>query len=436
MLDKKKFILLKLGYVVMLLVGAFLTYLSSPGLLSFDPLYKLGQVFGTWTLTLYVVQFILSSRVGIIEKGIGLNNLLRFHIYNAILLLTFALLHPLALVTSKALSKLPLFELGNIYGPYYYVGVFTLIFFIGTVLVSTLYKKLGFDYNKWKKIHSLAYLVIPLGFVHSFFTGSDILTRGHLFYWWLILAITALYAVYVRFYERASRTFRYEVSEVIPETKNVFTIKLKPIGKRLVHNAGQFAFVRFFSSEVSNEEHPFTIASAPNSEILCFSIKRSGNFTGTINKLKPGDKAKIEGPYGVFSTNKLEGPFVFIAGGIGITPFMSMLRNMSDKKMEFSTKLIYANRTAADMAFYEELTTLSKNIPQFSFVNVFSEETASTAYKGYITEDIISKEAGNVLHNAKFFICGPSPMMRSVEEVLQNMGVQKTQIFMEKFSLR
>jgi predicted ferric reductase len=229
------------------------------------------------------------------------------------------------------------------------------------------------------------------------------------------------------------------VVEINHETKDVRTIKLRPVsGEKLEYAPGQFAFTRFFSQGLSSEEHHFTLSSSPLQDFISFSIKESGDYTAQLGTLKVGDRAQIEGPYGVCSNVGLPGPFVFVAGGIGITPIISMLRTMRLGDNKQRSLLIYANRTPDDVAFKDELASMAQE-GWLQVVPVYSEAEVEGAYKGYVTQEIIEKElqtAGIEFSDATYVLVGPPPMMDAVAKILRAKKVAASRVFTERFALR
>jgi len=255
-----------------------------------------------------------------------------------------------------------------------------------------------------------------------------------LYYWYFLLVLASAASLH-RLYKLYFAPKNYVVTATKKETHAVKTIYLTPLGGKVMdYKPGQFAFVRFFSNGLPREEHHFTLSSAPDDKDISFTIKDSGDYTSQVGKIKKGDKARVDGPYGVFSNHGLSGPFLFIAGGIGITPVISMLKNMDKKTRD--TVLIYANREPKDMAFKTELSRLAAK-KLIKLVLVFSQKkgTVKEAYQAYIDAEIIDKEVADI-KTRKIFLVGPVPMMDSVEKDLLALGVQKSNIFTERFALK
>lgn len=436
--EKERFI--KFLYIAFFLVGLIAIWASQMQFFTLS-WYFLGQVFGVWGLTALSLQPLLGSRMPVLERGIGLDRILKIHALNGRLLFIFVLLHPIVLFAPTLFGGLSLTQLLSSFTIYHWMGVTALVLII-FILATTIYSAaMRVNYEVWKVLHKIAYVVIILGFAHSFYLGSDITSKGVLFYWWIVLGTLALLGISYRYIIKSwiFRNSWYKVIDVIQETHDIRTIILEPlVGKVFNFVPGQFAYVNFYSQQVPKEEHHFTISSAPNPNYLSFSIKASGDFTSKLGDLKIGEKAKIEGPYGVFTNTGMKEPFLFIAGGIGITPVMSILRKMQSEKIKGQSVLIYANKSPEDTAFEDELNIMERQ-GLIKIVYVFSNEGEikfnKKFYQGKVEENILKTEVKDI-KNDTVFLVGPPPMIDALQQILQNLGVDKRKIFTEKFSLK
>jgi predicted ferric reductase len=186
----------------------------------------------------------------------------------------------------------------------------------------------------------------------------------------------------------------------------------------------------------STETHPFTISSSPTRDRLSISAKSVGDFTSTIRNTKADDIAYIEMPYGVLSFLKHDDrDLVFIAGGIGITPFMSMLRYIYDMKLDKNVTLIWGNKTEEDILFREEMDRMMAEMPSLKVVHVMSKQEDWSGEKGYIDSEMLKRHISN-FQSGQFFLCGPPRMMFLVEKLLRELNVEKKRIHYERFALR
>ena len=203
---------------------------------------------------------------------------------------------------------------------------------------------------------------------------------------------------------------------------------------------GQFGFFRFFGENIPTEEHPFSISSgAVNKEFLTVTIKELGDFTSQVKKIKKGDRAVLDGPYGKFSYINYpnERETVLVAGGVGITPVLSMLRYMSEFDRERKIMLLWGINTKEDMICKEELQMIQKKMKGLSVLPVLSGQEEWDGLTGRVTADLIDtkiKELGIRAETVGIYLCGPPPMMDSIISGLKKKE-KKYNLHFEKFSL-
>jgi ferredoxin-NADP reductase len=290
----------------------------------------------------------------------------------------------------------------------------------------------------------LAPLIIVLVFVHGMEAGDDLKLPQVQLLWYILLAAAAAAYIYHKIIIPARlRRSPYRVVDVQPEAQRVWTVKLAPPeGENLPsYQPGQFQFITFDRGRgLPVEEHHWTISSSPTQKgFVSSTIKESGDFTATIGLTKPGDTALVQGPFGRFSYTLYpkEKDFVFIAGGIGITPLMSMLCHMRDTKAEVDVLLLYANRTEKDIVFREELAAIEAGeAPRLKVVHILSEpESGWNGETRYVDREKITRYVSDNMSEKAFYVCGPPAMNTKVIETLLAMGVPYPRIHTEVFSL-
>lgn len=174
-----------------------------------------------------------------------------------------------------------------------------------------------------------------------------------------------------------------------------------------------------------NEKRPFTFTSLPEQDHLEFIIKTYPDHDGATDKLldlKAGDELIL---HEVFGDIRYKGEGVFIAGGAGMTPFLCILRDLHEKGQVGNNKMIFANKTTADIILKEELEYLLGD----NLVHVLSEEEKDGYVHGMVTRDLLEKQLGE--SNGYVYICGPPPMMKAVEEQLAELGLPKSRLVRE-----
>ena len=220
--------------------------------------------------------------------------------------------------------------------------------------------------------------------------------------------------------------YKVKVKEVKKITHDVLRIVSdKPSGYSFT--PGQATEVAINKKSWQSEKRPFTFTSLPNDQHLEFTIKIYPSHKGVTNELlnlKVNDELIIGDAWGTIS---YKGEGVFIAGGAGVTPFISILRDLNSKDELGSNRLIFANKKKADIIHEEEFKKILKD----HFFNILSDEDVAHYSSGYISEEFL-KDLG--VDNAKYiYLCGPRPMMKAVESQLNSLGIDKKSIVKEEF---
>jgi predicted ferric reductase len=206
-------------------------------------------------------------------------------------------------------------------------------------------------------------------------------------------------------------------------------IALKPLGKPVAFTPGQFAML-YLEAKDGWHRHPFTIASAPAEHVLRFAIKELGDDTSGLGEfIQPGMPAVIRGPFGRFSHHKAAGRQAWIAGGIGVTPFLSWLRALDDQPPYGRVDFFYTS-ASADKPYAEEIAEIAgrHDMVRAHFINSSSE--------GHLTADRVMAAAGGSPGGLSVFLCGPAGMVRSLQTGLHRAGVPARHIHREHFDLR
>lgn len=384
------------------------------------------------------MQFVLTARLPWIEAPFGLDVVLRFHRAMAFVILALLCAHPLLIASDEGWRLVTKFHANW----YIWTGRSALILLILQVTTALLRSVMRLSYERWRRAHNvIALAILALGFIHAVTTGQDLDNAPGLTLWALApaLALAAwLYARGIRPYLLARRSFRVLSTRL--EAARVWSVTLEaPSGRPFRFLPGQFQFLRFLDSNVPSEEHPFTIASSPSRpDRITLTIKAAGNFTSVIDRIKVGDRATVHGPFGRFShdLHPDEGDLVFIAGGVGITPLMSMLRAMRDRREPRQVTLIYPSRKLDDILFILELFSLEAGqYPSLKVIYVLSQPPSWwTGETGRIDAPRLDQWCGGLAGKA-FYLCCPPQMNVELMRGLRNRGVNQRRIHCDYFSL-
>jgi len=197
----------------------------------------------------------------------------------------------------------------------------------------------------------------------------------------------------------------------------------KPAGYSFI--PGQATQVSVNTPEFRDEKRPFTFTCLNSAPYLEFTIKIYSSRNGVTKKLgmlKPGAELIIRDVWGAIN---YKGKGVFIAGGAGVTPFISIFRDLWSRNEVSGNKLLFANKAKADIILEDEFKTmLGKN-----FINILSDEKAEGFAHGFISRDFLKANISDF--NGNFYVCGPPPMIDSVLQQLSDLGVGKNLITIE-----
>lgn len=397
--------------------------------------YKLvGQLAGIVGVQLFAFSLILSGRLHSIEKLFGgLDKLYVIHHRVGVIAFSFLAAHPIILAFQYASSSFE--DVAAFLSPFsatgpVLFGMFSILLML--ILIGLTFYGVMFNYPKLKLAHRFLGGAFFLGFLHVLFIPSslnnDIVLKS-------FLLVTSALGLTIFCYRTLLGSWlvprmRYTVSKITNLAGGVTEITLTASSIKMRHLPGQFGMLAFtHSPTVPNEEHPFTISSPGNTDELRFSIKGLGDYTKLLPNLLVGDTALVEGPFGEFSYLYGKEKQVWVAGGIGITPFVSMAEHMLTlDTLPYTIDLFYSVRTEAEGAYKELFTALQTKHPSFTFHYMPSDT------QGYITGELLLHEIEDLLLR-DIFVCGPPPLMAALNGQLREINVPKKSIRMERFAL-
>ncbi|NIO05271.1 MAG: hypothetical protein GTN74_11870, partial [Proteobacteria bacterium] len=381
----------------------------------------------------------LSAKLRSLDRVFSTHRLLSAHRVLGLSAVVLASLHPLLVFAPKA-REIAAFRL-EIWPAL--LGTVLLIGLWSGVCTGLWRGFLNLPYQIWYRFHRLGMFSLVVLYALHVMNVTDDLKRG----WPLYALLTAL-ALYVALFiwvkgikPRRLKSRGYTVAKVTGVGKDTHAVELSPRdGSVFRYAPGQFAFVTFQSKALPRERHPWTIASTPTKpDSLIFTIKSSGDFTALIGELEPGDTATIDGPYGLFSylahvpnsTREL----IMIAGGVGITPMLSMLRYMSDRGDTRKVTLVWSNKTEADILHRDELESIEGKLEGLTVHHVLTRQKDYTGPSGRLDKNMLSDLLSACSQEACVFVCGPPPMMDTVCKALKQIGFSSRRIHTERFSI-
>ncbi len=433
----KKGVFLVVVYILIVMLPVVLALLTGPGGSVF--LVSVAKNLALMAFAILILQAVLAARFKWLSRPFGFDIVIRYHRNISIFAGVILLLHPLLIIIGS--GDWSLFWSG---GLFIWLGKIALVLVIINILTSVFQMKINLKFERWRVVHDiLGPALLVLAFVHSWNIGGDLQGTWMQALWIVFLGTAVLVFLYHRFIRpwRLSR-HPYDVADVKTEAENVWTVKMTPEAgrKRFDFIPGQFQFITFLRNRgLPEEEHHWTISSSPTQgDFVTATIKALGDFTATIGETRPGDKAVIHAPFGRFSYlfHPEENELVFIAGGVGITPLMSMLRYMRDTQDAKPMTLLYGSPDKKNTVFYDELREMEKDdYPDLTFIPVLEKpETGWDGESGFIDKETIQKYADMENEKTGFYIVGPPPLIYKSIDNLHALGIKDKQIHLEIFS--
>lgn len=419
--------------------GIFIFWFNNNWQETFDSasqILSLGNLLGLFLALSVLHQFLLQSRLGIMERYIGTMLIHRVHRYNAYLIFFLLLLHPF-LVT---LGHSKLHEISYLsqlwdelkFYPWVWAAALAATILLGVIVLSINMVRRQLRYEYWYIIHLSVYISVLLAFWHQIENGSDLLSSDGFRTYWIGLYITILGTLlYFRVLKIIGQFIKYgfTVGHVVKEANGIVSIYIttkRPLPADFFL-PGQFGIWRFLDKKLWRQAHPFTISKGSPETGLRLTPKAVGDFTADLQKIKPGTKLFFDGPHGVFTTERLEDAKpLLIAGGIGITPLRAMLEGLGERAKE--AMLIYSVRTPEDLALKNELEQTGAKI-----YYLFSEKAPKGGIIGMADKEMLRNLVPDIKRR-KVALCGPPAMMNAVEHYLIELGVPKKHIFTERFA--
>ncbi|MEW6220727.1 MAG: ferric reductase-like transmembrane domain-containing protein [Thermodesulfobacteriota bacterium] len=394
-----------------------------------------GKMLGLAAACLLLLQPLLAARLHLLDRLAGLPWLFRRHRHGGLLLALLALGHPFLVLDLGTLGTLRL--TAKLWPEA--LGLLLLTSILVMAAVARWRLAWGLAFHRWWPLHRLgAVAVLALLFGHVL-TVSDSFAAGPPRLAALAALATVVPVLAGSWLRRLGRR-PCRVRAVTPAGPDTCTIELVPEGRRtFAYLPGQFAFLSCQSRAVSAEEHPFTIASSPlRPACLLFTIRACGDWTRTVPKLAAGERVALEGPFGRFShlVYLQARELVMIAGGIGITPMLAMLRHLADTGDRRPITLVWSVRRREDLLFPEEWPRLGQRLPGFRFLPHHSRPQPGAAEPGRrLDRAILAQHLAPCHREAEVFLCGPPAMMAEVRGILAGLGFARRHIHDEAFSL-
>jgi predicted ferric reductase len=284
-------------------------------------------------------------------------------------------------------------------------------------------------YERWRALHRTTGLFVAAGFVHGLLDGTPF--GGAPVLRWAYVAIGGIGLAFYVYRELLARHFQslhdYEVDAVREVEPGVVEVVMRPLGRGVDFVPGQFAMV-YLEAKDGWHRHPFTITSAPHEGLLRVTVKALGDYTSRLAELiEPGMPAVIGGPHGRFNHVKGTDRQVWIAGGVGVAPFLSWLRAL-DGDVPGRVDFFYS--ADGEAPFGHEIRAIADRHASLH------AHLIDTAVEGRLTTERVLSVTDGDPAGLSVFMCGPRGMLRTFQTQLRTAGVPARRIHREYFDWR
>src|SRR5437660_277009 len=393
-----------------------------------------GEILATTAIVLLSCSLVLATRAPLLERFFGgLDRMYLWHRWSAVAGVVLLPLHS-ALVTSAPDPNQN--ELGSVLGQVALIGLVLLLLWALAPRLSAVMRRLPTHVQRRFTLHRLTGLFVIAGLVHAALVDPVLRRSTILLGWYVAVAAvgTAAYVyreLFLRFFSRRWQ-YDYKVKAINRLDPRALEVVLAPTARPLPFVAGQFVFVHFGGS-AEWERHPFSVSSAPQERDLRLSIEALGDYTQHLSDtIQPGAPASVSIAFGLFDYRQGTREQVWIAGGIGITPFRSWIRAFpTEQPMEFDIDLYYTVRSEDEALFLDEIRTAATQHPSFRPHISYSQRDGSLTM-----EHIVETSGGGTINARDIYMCGPSGMMQSFQHSLRKLGVPPMHIHFEQFTFR
>lgn len=394
----------------------------------FQSMSQLSALLGTLLLSL---TLIMSSRVRIIEKVFGgIDRMFTVHHLAGAIGFVLLLSHPILLI----LQSFPQINMAALYllpgsNFAYTLGIVS-IYLMFASFICMMFMRL--PYHIWLKTHQLLGIAFLLGTTHALLIDSDI-SRNILLRSWMIIWLAAgtISVIYTLIFQRR---FGPRYLYVVDETRSsgdVITLSFLPLHQRsMEYYAGQFVYLETLHPIIGRELHPFSLASSPLDGKITLSLKVVGDYTAKLFLLKKGDRVIFHGPYGMFGQHeKSENEqSLWVAGGIGVTPFLGLLRNELQKKSYKEIWMVFLYHSLHDNVFVEELRMIAQRLPHLHLL------CWQTARQGRLRVNAMFEHFSMPCPDS-VLVCGPPPLRQAIIRQCHSLGISERCIRYEDFQL-
>jgi predicted ferric reductase len=391
-----------------------------------------GEILGLLAGYGVVVLVALMARLPPLERGIGTDQLARWHAVGGKYIVCVVVAHGLLILWGYAVEAHTSLtsETSTLLTQYPDVLMATVAGFLllGVGVISMRAARRRLRYETWYYLHLYTYLAIALAFSHQFAVGASFIGSLAARFWWsamyLTVAVLALwYRVAVPL--RAFARHKFTVIGVKPEGPGVVSVYIGGSHlDELAAEPGQFFRWRFLNRSLWWSSHPYSLSAAPGADVLRITVKDAGDHSRALSRLRPGTRVMAEGPYGAFTAGPSGRGVVLLAGGVGITPLRAMFSTLPGP-----VTLIYRASSEQEIVFRDELDSIAAARGAKVYYLVGSRaEIGGDPLSPRMLRSLVPG-----LDRQEVYVCGPPGMISAAVQALRGAGVARRQIHFESF---
>jgi predicted ferric reductase len=391
-----------------------------------------GEILGLLAGYGVVILVALMARLPPLERGIGTDQLARWHAMGGRYIVSLVVAHGLLIVWGYAVEAhtTVVSETAILLTQYPDVLMATVAGFLllGVGIVSMRAARRRMRYETWYYLHLYTYLAIALAFSHQFAVGASFINNLAARFWWSAMYLTV--AVLVLWYRvavplRAFARHEFKVIGVKAEGPGVISVYIGGSHlDELAAEPGQFFRWRFLTRSLWWSSHPYSLSAAPGTDVLRITVKDTGDHSRALSRLRPGTRVIAEGPYGAFTAGQSGRGVVLLAGGVGITPLRAMFATLPGP-----VTLIYRASSERGIVFRDELDAIAAARGATVYYLVGSRaEIGGDPLSPKMLRSLVPG-----LDQQEVYVCGPPGMITAAVEALRSAGVPRRRIHFESF---
>lgn len=400
-----------------------------------DWLTNAGRLTGLGAGYAIVVVLLLMARVPVVDRGIGSDQLARWHASGGRYVVCLSVAHTVLIIWGYAVLAHAglVHETGTLLTSYPDVLMATvalgLLVVVGVVSARAARRRLA--YETWHFVHLYTYLAVGLAFSHEFATGADFRSLPARAFWSSLYIVVAAALLWYRVVTPliASARHRFRVAGVVRESRDVVSVYVT--GARVAElraEAGQFFRWRFLARELWWAANPYSLSAGPRGDTLRITARITGEHSSALLRLRPGTRVIAEGPYGSFTAARRRRPRVLLVGaGIGITPLRALFETLPGGPQDVA--MVYRASTTDDLVLRHEIDEIAARRGSAVHYLVGRRRHRHDP----LTADRLRRLVPDI-RERDVYLCGPDPLVDTLRVELKRLGVPAAQLHSESFA--